>query len=415
MLSSYPTATFDPNASYLIAGGLGGLGRSLVSWMAARGARFFVAMSRSVEMSPQASAFIQRLHMQGITVEPVACDITVRSEVEMTVSRALSKRVVKGVVHMAMVLRDKLFANLSIEEWRTGLAAKVQGTLNLHEATRNIPLDFFVMASSISTQIAQPTQAAYCAANSFQDQFARHRRSQGLPATTIAFGLIHEVGELGRRVDVQNSMSRNDLYATREAGFLHLLEAAFLPQVEDGNDHYDPLCTAQIVTSLEPALLLAKQHENRGAGITTNPRWHSDLRFSHIIRETETLATNTKAVNAVRNQGSLSAPIPPRISLDACMRAGKVEEANHIVLGSVVKRIAEMLFIAPDSLDPNLSVSAYGIDSLVAAELRSWFIAAYDSRISFLTLLDTRLTIFNLASYVVNEWVETNSSIAKAK
>src|SRR5438270_499340 len=103
--------------------------------------------------------------------------------------------------------------------------------MNLHEATVkfSLPLHFFIMTSSVSTQIAQATQAAYCAANSFQDYFARYRRKLGLPATTISFGLIKEVGEIGRRAEVRNSISRNDLYETGEFEFLQLLEAAFLP------------------------------------------------------------------------------------------------------------------------------------------------------------------------------------------
>ncbi|KAF2445451.1 polyketide synthase [Karstenula rhodostoma CBS 690.94] len=411
MTPSYHTATFDPNAYYLIAGGLGGLGRSLVTWMTTRGARYFISLSRKADITPEASSFIQNMQDRGIVIEPVACDITIRGELDSIVTTAASKRTVKGVVHMAMALRDKLFANLSLEEWQTGLSAKVQGTINLHDATLDIPLDFFVMASSVSTQIAQPTQAAYCAANSFQDYFSRRRRSQGLPATSIAFGLIHEVGELGRRIDVQNSMGRKDLYGTGEADFLRLVEAAFFPPQDDRSDDADPLASAHVVTSLEPALLLAKQQENRSKGITTTPRWHQDPRFSNILREMETLASSSEAAKTAGAPSSPSDSASLRTTLAACMRAGDTNEARRIVLSSIVNRVAEMLFVAPDTLDPGQGVSAYGIDSLVAAELRSWFIASYNSQISFLKLLDPSTSMSDLTSSILDEWVEPNKNV----
>ncbi|OAG11453.1 polyketide synthase [Paraphaeosphaeria sporulosa] len=411
MTPSWHTAAFDPNACYVIAGGLGGLGRSLVSWMTTRGARYFISLSRKADAIPEASSFIQSMHAKGILIEPVACDITVRDEVNSIIATAAGKRTVKGVVHMAMALRDKLFANLSLEEWQTGLAAKVQGALNLHDATLNLSLDFFVMTSSVSTQIAQPTQAAYCAANSFQDYFARYRRSQGRPATSIAFGLIHEVGELGRRIDVQNSMGRKNLYGTGEAEFLRLVEAAFFPPQTDRSEDADPLATAHIVTSLEPALLLAKQQENSNKGITTTPPWHHDPRFSHILREMQTLAATSEVAETAGTRTSLSDPASFRAALDASMRAGDSKQARDIVLSSIVNRVAEMLFIAPDTLDPHLGVSAYGIDSLVAAELRGWFIATYNSQISFLKLLDPSTRISDLASFVLDEWADLGSNV----
>lgn len=202
----------------------------------------------------------------------------------------------------------------------------MQGTLNLHDATLKLPLDFFVMTSSVSTQIVQPTQAASCAANGFQDYFAHDRRSQGLPATSIAFGLIHEVGELGRRIDVQNSVGRKTLYGTGEADFLRLVKAAFFPPHNGRSEDFDPLATAHVVTSLEPALLLRKQQENRSKGITATPRWHQDPRFSHILHEMQTLASNYEVGKTPGTRSSSSSDSASiRATLDALMRAGNTK------------------------------------------------------------------------------------------
>jgi acyl carrier protein len=256
------------------------------------------------------------------------------------------------------------------------------------------------MTSSVSTQIAQPTQAAYCAANSFQDHFARYRRSIGLPGTTIAFGLIHEVGELGRRIDVQNSMSRNGLYGTTESGFLQLLDAAFLPDLSMERGNHDCLSTAHTVTSLEPALLLKKKIMNDNSGITTQPRWHHDMRFSHILRQMANLVSNSsKSVG--NNDPSAAVTVLPAVEVDDLMRKGRRDEAKRAVVVSIIGRVADMLFASSDSIEPSLSVSAYGIDSLVAAELRSWFIATYSCAIPFLELLDTKTSMHDLADLVL--------------
>lgn len=146
---------------------------------------------------------------------------------------ASTRHTIKGILNAAVTYADNPFFSLSYEQWKLGLSAKVQGSINLHQVsvTQCLQLDFFVMMSSIDGLLALPTTAAYCAANCFQDVLARHRRSNGLPACAIGFGLITEVTEVATMDQVlanqRNNQLNNQLYQTDEFTFLRQVEAAF--------------------------------------------------------------------------------------------------------------------------------------------------------------------------------------------
>ena len=169
-----------------------------------------------------------------------------------------------------------------MNRWREGLAAKVQGTKNLHEATRTFPLDFFVMTTSLLSVCALATQAAYTAANNFQDAFARHRQSLGLPASTVSFSLVRNVGNVGSSASTIDTFKRNKTQTLSKKQFLALLEPAFLPEKRPSNVVGDPLSTATLTTCLDPASPLRKLPD--GLERKSLPTWYHDGRVSIIKR-----------------------------------------------------------------------------------------------------------------------------------
>ena len=132
------------------------------------------------------------------------------------------------------------------------LAPKVQGTINLHDATLDQPLKFFIMTSSIAAVLGIATQASYAAANSFQDAFARFRVSQGLPAHALALGMISDIGFLQQRSEVQKALMRHSLYGISQRDFLVLLEAAFANSNLGSECDGDLFSKAHLLTGLEP-------------------------------------------------------------------------------------------------------------------------------------------------------------------
>ncbi|RYP51839.1 hypothetical protein DL768_002915 [Monosporascus sp. mg162] len=415
MVPTAPAARFDPEAQYIITGGLGGLGRSIIRWMGERGACHIVVLSRSGASTPEAQVLIEDLAVRGVSVQSVQCDVGVRDQVMQVFKRISASKQwpIKGLIHAAMSLQDISFDKLSIEQWHRSLEAKVVGTKNLHEATLSLSLDFFVMTTSLESVLALATQSAYTAANNFQEYFARYRRSRGLPASTAAFGLITDVGTLGRNATTVSMMMRNKVLAITEHQFLRLLEPAFLDNGRHDStesENLDPLSTVSIVTCLDPAAMAAKKRQETTE--TAPPRWYGDGRVSLLMRAFADAYRHADDNGGEKDPGDLggagSALAQLRDQFDKRIRAGPRErpDALALVTQAITATIAGMLYIDAGGVSPAKTVADYGVDSLIAAELRNWFNLAFRANISLLDLLDTQTSIEKLAGIVVDGALE---------
>ncbi|HEX8700827.1 MAG TPA: type I polyketide synthase [Myxococcaceae bacterium] len=180
--------TFRRDASYLLTGGAGALGRAVATWMADQGARCLVLAGRSAG-SREVLALEQELAARGVRVVLERVDVARREEVQALLSRmATQLPPLRGVVHAAGVLEDALLVNQDPSAFARVLAPKVAGAVHLDEFTRQRPLDFFVSFSSIAAMLGNAGQGAYAAANAFLDAFAASRRARGLPALTVSWG-----------------------------------------------------------------------------------------------------------------------------------------------------------------------------------------------------------------------------------
>ncbi|KAL8669472.1 MAG: hypothetical protein Q9168_005934, partial [Polycauliona sp. 1 TL-2023] len=183
---------FDPEASYLLVGCLGGLGRSFSNWMVQRGARHLIYLSRTGANKPEAQLSLEDLRAHGVDAKVQIGDVLNLQDVKDAV--AASDRPVKGVIQGALVLNDGLFESMTLEKFHSTVKPRVIGTLNLHTALQDSPLDFFQMWSSWTTMFGPATQSNYLASNAFMDAFARHRHAQNLPASSIGLSQILEIG-----------------------------------------------------------------------------------------------------------------------------------------------------------------------------------------------------------------------------
>lgn len=186
----------DPNATYLLVGGLGGLGRSLARQFVASGARNIAFISRSGGETHEAQALIKELSVPRI--KAFKGDVTEAASFRAAMDQCVRDLPpVKGVVQMAMVLRDTVFENMTHDWWETGLRPKVHATRNLHEYFGpERPLDFFIICSSISGITGNPGQAQYCAGNTYQDTLAHYRCSKGLKVSTFVVRLRLQIPAL---------------------------------------------------------------------------------------------------------------------------------------------------------------------------------------------------------------------------
>ncbi|KAK7748156.1 Type I Iterative PKS [Cytospora paraplurivora] len=425
MVPPVPNAKLNSQAWYVVTGGLGGLGQSIVRWMVDHGARHLLLLSRrAIDRVPDAQRLIITLVSRGVEVRPAVCDITDLSQVKSALSSlppssTSSHLPIRGVVHAAVSWQDLSFHKLSLARWRSGLAAKVRGTKNLHEATLTQPLDFFVMTTSLLSVYALATQASYTAANNFQDGFARYRRAAGLPASTVAFSLIRDVGATGSEQATVDTFERNRTLTLSERQFLALLEPAFLPAAAaTSGQAADPLSTANLITCLDPAAMAAKakaRDEASAAGGSV-PRWYSDGRVAPILRAFADAQQHAEAQQsgdrAGEGNGAKTRTARLQQELEAGIRGGADQRPATVSLveGAIAETMAEMLFIDREAVDPARSVADYGVDSLIAAELRTWLVEALRTDISMLKLLDQSTSIGALAAKIVDDALAQTTS-----
>ena len=189
-----PPVGFEAEATYLITGGLGGLGRVVATWMVDQGARHLVLMGRG-PASKSAQVTVEALRAAGSEVIVARGDVARADEVAAVVeSIRASMPPLRGVMHAAGILDDGILARLDERRLRDVMAPKVEGAWNLHALTRDAALDFFVLFSSAASVLGSPGQAHYAAANAFLDALAWHRRAEGRPALSINWGPWAEVG-----------------------------------------------------------------------------------------------------------------------------------------------------------------------------------------------------------------------------
>ncbi|MGF7179797.1 SDR family NAD(P)-dependent oxidoreductase [Tunturiibacter psychrotolerans] len=223
------TNTFDPDASYMITGGLAGLGLLTAEWLVREGARHLVLTGRS-EPSTQALEIIRAMEREGAQVLIAPGDVSDRNHLEQVFAKfgsALPPLV--GIIHSAGVLDDGVLLHQNGERFRRVLSPKVAGSWHLHELTQHLPLDFFVMFSSAVSLLGSAGQANHSAACAFQDGLAHYRRALGLPALTIDWGPWAEAGAATRGNATQRARLKGFQSIQPEQGFrilARLLEQA---------------------------------------------------------------------------------------------------------------------------------------------------------------------------------------------
>ncbi|RYP56728.1 hypothetical protein DL771_011667 [Monosporascus sp. 5C6A] len=185
---------FDGTASYLVVGGLGGIGRSILRWMSRKGARYFIVPSKSGVVSKEAAETVDELTRRGVHIEAPRCDASVADALSRIVEKCGScMPPIRGCINAAMILNDSIFDNMTHTQWEQTIMSKVNTSWNLH-ALLPKDLDFFVLLSSISGVIRNPGQANYTAGCTFQDALARFHARNHLRATSVDLGVVRGVG-----------------------------------------------------------------------------------------------------------------------------------------------------------------------------------------------------------------------------
>src|SRR5260221_1479855 len=320
------------DATYLITGGHGGLGLAVARWLVEKGARRVVLLSRS-GVSSAGKEVVAELAAKGATVATIQADVSNKSELTRSLSEIRDTMPpLRGVIHAAGVLDDHLIINLDPESFRRVLAPKVLGAWNLHSLTSDLPLDFFVVFSSVASVLGSPGQGNYAAANAFLDGLAHHRRSHGLPCLSINWGPWAEVGMAARASSSRGPASR----VMRPLAPAHALAAL--------DRLFEKSGPPQAVAMSVDWTLLARSFNGQQP-----PSLISDL-----LRE----KARPAAAKAARESG-------PRLSMQELLTAPHARR-HALLLAHIQKSLALVMALDAPELDPEESMSNLGLDSLMA-------------------------------------------------
>jgi phthiocerol/phenolphthiocerol synthesis type-I polyketide synthase C len=343
-----PVAKAD--ATYVVTGGLSGFGLRTAWWLVRHGARHLALLSRrGAAATPEAEETLQQFAAAGVSVMAPACDVTDAAAVRATLGIIQAQMPpLRGIVHAAMVIEDALLRDLDPSQLHRVLAPKIRGAWELHEATRDVALDFFMLYSSATTLFGNPGQAAYVAANMALEALATERRALGLPATCIGWGPIGDAGYLARNERMLEALVGRMGGAALESGdALRALETL-----------RDPSAANLSLIDLD---------------------WSTLSRFlpaAHAPKFSELART----VAGERDHGESAQDLRHRIE-------GLAGEALVNALTEIVRaEVAEILRIVPERIEAGTSLLDMGMDSLMAVELATSIGARLDIQLSALAL-----------------------------
>jgi NADPH:quinone reductase-like Zn-dependent oxidoreductase/acyl carrier protein/short-subunit dehydrogenase len=321
---------FDAQGAYLVTGGVSGFGLETARWLARHGAGQLVLLSRRGELTPGANEAIVGIRALGARAVIVSCDVANRDSLAKAL-RYTDLLPMKGVFHAAMVIDDALMANLDSERMSRVLVPKIKGAWNLHELTRDQPLDHFMLYSSVTTYIGNPGQGNYVAANAWLEGLAVLRRAHGLPVTCIGWGPIGDAGYLTRNQAVKDSLaSRLGAEPLSAGGALRMLGRALAaPQANVAIGDFQFSALARLLPSAQgPRFTSLRRHGDDAAGGAVN-------------------LDNFKAL------------------IDGKSPA----EVQALVAQLVTQEVAQILAVSAERINPARSLHDLGLDSLMGIEL----------------------------------------------
>ncbi|KAK8009898.1 hypothetical protein PG990_008863, partial [Apiospora arundinis] len=369
-----PAYGFEPQATYVISGGLGGLGREIMRWMSSRGARhFLVTSSRGVAGRADVIAFIQEMEAQGVVIHAPASDISNRSVLQATLEEA-SKTMppIKGCIQAAMVLSDNMLSNMTVEQFHRALAPKYQGSWNLHELLPK-DMDFMVFLSSMSGIIGNPAQANYAAGNTFEDALARHRAASGLKGVSFDLGLVLEAGWASDNFEDVTKSLRAGLGGLTQKQLVAILDVLCDPGYDCAGG------AAQVVNIHDKPAKLYRMFQD---GVL---HWAGKPLFKNILRLGQAELVGGKG----GGEGEAAA-----VDYLALIRAAAdAEEAGQIVTKALLGKLSKSLSVPADSLDVGKPAYVLGVDSLIAVELRYWFIKQFGVEVPVFVILKKQPTV----------------------
>jgi acyl transferase domain-containing protein/acyl carrier protein len=351
---------FEENATYLITGGLGGLGLSKALRMVEQGARHLALIGRRTP-TEEAQAAIVAMEAKGAKVRVLSADVSRRADVERVILEITQGMPpLRGVLHAAGILDDATLLTLSSERFLRVAGPKILGAFHLHALTRELPLQFFVLYSSIVSVLGSPGQANYAAANACMDALAHARTADGFPATSIQWGPFAEVGMAAKQENRGDRMSARGIGGlSPEQGTKALLRFLLHPRAQVGFFHFDA------------------RH-----WLEFNPQMAALPFLSELMKD--------------------APAAQPRQGLRPALDAAAPAERPRLLEAHVCEQLARVLRMEPHQIERLAPFKSLGVDSLLSLEARNRIEASLGLKLSA-TLLFTYSNVALLAEHLLQQ------------
>ena len=318
--------------TYLITGGTRGLGLEIAKWLVDKGAKHLALVSRSGLGNDQVKEDVNKMKLGGVDVQVYAVDISEKSQVkDLFTTIASTQQPIGGIFHCAMVLDDGFLMDMNEERFRKVLQPKVDGAMFIHEYSRSLSLDYFILFSSISSLIGNIGQANYVAANAFLDTFAHFRKNQGLPATTINLGVLGESGVVARSENLEQILEG--------AGILSFTNK-------------------QVLLGL--GRILKKQQSQIG---------FFDLNWKNVAKNFGGSGTNLFHELIKTKANSKEKLSEKQIRNLEELKAFDANDQHEYMVNLLIEELVKILKMTKDQIRPDKGINFLGIDSILSVEL----------------------------------------------
>ncbi|CAJ2500000.1 Uu.00g028530.m01.CDS01 [Anthostomella pinea] len=365
MVPTKHTYKMHRDATYVIAGGLGGLGRAVARWLVSRGAHHLILISRSGPRTPDALQLLEELREQRVYVETPCCDVSDEAALKSVLSH-YSERMppIEGCIQTSMVMTEILFEEMDFPDWKATIDPKVKGSWNLH-ALLPKGLDFFILVSSLMGILGTGLLSGYNAGNTYQDALARLRVAQGERAVSIDLGGVVDGGFVA-----ENTRHRDIFQRNRNLAPLKLEEICAVLDI-----YCDPNSSLSRNTSSCQTIIGISQprHWKQGDAepyTMRQPFWGHIHHVPHSSSDSRGAAAGDDFDVVQRKRG---VDLAERIA-----SAGSPTKKADVVREALAHRIEVLLGTPEDRLDLQKPLNTYGIDSLSAIDLRNWISKAFD-------------------------------------